>query len=140
MRGEHDELVQVFDNLIENGIKYGAPGERVSVFAERESRAGGDLAVVSVRDWGPGIPPEHLPRLTERFYRVDVATSRANKGTGLGLAIVKHILTRHRGRLSIHSQPDNGATFTIRLELQPAPEAISEPAVEVKQNQQVKLS
>lgn len=140
VRGEHDELVQVFDNLIENGIKYGAPGERVSVFAERESRAGGDLAVVSVRDWGPGIPPEHLPRLTERFYRVDVATSRANKGTGLGLAIVKHILTRHRGRLSIHSQPDNGATFTIRLELQPAPEAISEPAVEVKQNQQVKLS
>ncbi|MGX1309716.1 two-component system phosphate regulon sensor histidine kinase PhoR [Amorphus suaedae] len=140
VRGEHDELVQVFDNLIENAIKYGAHGERVAVFAERESRAGRDLAVVSVRDWGPGIPPEHLPRLTERFYRVDVATSRANKGTGLGLAIVKHILTRHRGRLSIYSQPDKGATFTIRLELEPAPEGVPDPASEVQQNQQVRLS
>jgi two-component system phosphate regulon sensor histidine kinase PhoR len=135
VRGEHDELVQVFDNLIENAIKYGATGERVAVFAERESRAGRDLAVVSVRDWGPGIPPEHLPRLTERFYRVDVATSRANKGTGLGLAIVKHILTRHRGRLSIHSQPGKGATFTIRLELEPEPGAASEAVSEVAQNQ-----
>lgn len=121
VRGERDELVQVFDNLIENALKYGGSGERVAVFAEREVRTGHDMAVVSVRDWGPGIPPEHLPRLTERFYRVDVETSRAHKGTGLGLAIVKHILTRHRGRLSIHSQPGRGATFTIRLALEEAP-------------------
>jgi len=140
VRGERDELVQVFDNLIENAIKYGATGERVAVFAERESRAGGDLAVISVRDWGPGIPPEHLPRLTERFYRVDVATSRANKGTGLGLAIVKHILTRHRGRLSIHSQPGRGATFTIRLELEPAPDLPDEVSEIAVKNQTVKLS
>ena len=140
VRGEHDELVQVFDNLIENAIKYGSTGERVAVFAEREHRAGSDLAVISVRDWGPGIPPEHLPRLTERFYRVDVATSRANKGTGLGLAIVKHILTRHRGRLSIHSQPDRGATFTIRLELEPDARDAPEVESKVVTNQPVALS
>ncbi|MDQ0316790.1 two-component system phosphate regulon sensor histidine kinase PhoR [Amorphus orientalis] len=121
VRGERDELVQVLDNLIENALKYGAGGERVTVFAEREARSGPDMAVVAVRDWGPGIPSEHLPRLTERFYRVDAEVSRAHKGTGLGLAIVKHILTRHRGRLSIHSQPGRGATFTIRLELAEPP-------------------
>ena len=96
--------------------------------------------MISVRDWGPGIPPEHLPRLTERFYRVDVATSRANKGTGLGLAIVKHILTRHRGRLSIHSQPDRGATFTIRLELEPDARGAPEAESKVVTNQPVALS
>jgi two-component system phosphate regulon sensor histidine kinase PhoR len=65
-----------------------------------------------VRDFGPGIAPEHLPRLTERFYRVDVGDSRAQGGTGLGLSLVKHILNRHRGRLLIESVPKNGATFT----------------------------
>lgn len=115
VRGDHDELVQVFDNLIENAIKYGATGERVAVFAERESRPGRDLAAVSVRDWGPGIPPEHLPRLTERFYRVDTARSRQLGGTGLGLAIVKHVVNRHRGRLDIQSVPGKGSTFTVTL-------------------------
>ena len=67
---------------------------------------------VMVRDFGPGIAPEHLPRLTERFYRVDVGDSRAQGGTGLGLSLVKHILNRHRGRLLIESVPKNGATFT----------------------------
>ena len=68
-----------------------------------------------MRDYGPGIAPEHLPRLTERFYRVDVADSRAQGGTGLGLALVKHILNRHRGRLTIDSAPGAGATFTVHL-------------------------
>jgi len=75
--------------------------------------------VVGVRDHGPGIAPEHIPRLTERFYRVDVAESRAQGGTGLGLALVKHIVARHRGRLGIDSTPGKGATFTIRLPLAP---------------------
>ena len=74
-------------------------------------------AQVSVRDYGPGIAAEHLPRLTERFYRVDVGESRAQGGTGLGLALVKHILNRHRGRLTIESRRGEGATFTVHLPL-----------------------
>ena len=70
---------------------------------------------VTIRDFGPGIPEEHIPRITERFYRVDVDTSRAQKGTGLGLAIVKHILTRHNARLSIKSTVGEGAAFTVHL-------------------------
>jgi two-component system phosphate regulon sensor histidine kinase PhoR len=126
VRGDRDELVQVFSNLVENALKYGASGGRVAVTAGRESGPGGrGVAVVGVRDFGPGIAPEHLPRLTERFYRVDVATSRSNKGTGLGLAIVKHILGRHRGRLSIETPADGGALFTVRLDLVAA--ALEEP-------------
>src|SRR5262245_66228975 len=74
-------------------------------------------ARVAGRDHGPGIAPEHLPRLTERFYRVDVSESRAQGGTGLGLALVKHILNRHGGRLTIDSVPGQGATFTVHLPL-----------------------
>jgi two-component system phosphate regulon sensor histidine kinase PhoR len=70
---------------------------------------------IAVRDYGPGIAPEHLPRLTERFYRVDVAESREQGGTGLGLALAKHILNRHRGRLAITSTPGAGATFTAHI-------------------------
>jgi two-component system phosphate regulon sensor histidine kinase PhoR len=77
--------------------------------------AGHDEVFAAVRDYGPGIAPEHMPRLTERFYRVDVGESRAQGGTGLGLALVKHILNRHRGRLEIQSVPGHGATFTIWL-------------------------
>ena len=76
---------------------------------------GSSEALVSVRDYGPGIAAEHLPRLTERFYRADVGESRAQGGTGLGLALVKHILNRHRGRLTIDSREGEGATFTVRL-------------------------
>jgi two-component system phosphate regulon sensor histidine kinase PhoR len=111
VRGDRDELVRVAENLIENAIKYGASDKPVEVtVAER----GGD-GVLSVRDHGPGIAPEHLPRLTERFYRVDAGESRAKGGTGLGLAIVKHILARHRGRLTIESGSGQGATFSAIL-------------------------
>jgi two-component system, OmpR family, phosphate regulon sensor histidine kinase PhoR len=114
--GDRDELVRIFENLVENALKYGAPGKRVdiklgaSMSAENEPEA-----QVSIRDYGPGIAPEHLPRLTERFYRVDVKESRAQGGTGLGLALVKHILNRHRGRLTIESAPGAGASFNIHL-------------------------
>ena len=78
---------------------------------------------VAVRDYGPGIAPEHLPRLTERFYRVDVGDSRAQGGTGLGLSLVKHIVNRHRGRLLIESVPKQGATFTACFPLAEPPPA-----------------
>ena len=114
--GDHDELVRIFENLVENALKYGAAGRRVDIkIAAGTSVDGVPEAQVSVRDYGPGIAPEHLPRLTERFYRVDVTESRAQGGTGLGLALVKHILNRHRGRLTIDSAPGEGATFTIHL-------------------------
>ena len=111
--GDRDELTQVFENLIENACKYGQDGKIVEV----EIAAGPDQPVeVNVRDHGPGIPEEHVPRLTERFYRVNVESSRSRKGTGLGLAIVKHILTRHRARLIIRSEVGRGSTFTVRFD------------------------
>jgi len=115
VRADRDELIRVFENLVENALKYGASGKRIDITLARE--AGESEAVAAVRDYGPGIAPEHLPRLTERFYRVDVTESRAQGGTGLGLALVKHILHRHRGRLTIASAPGRGATFTVRLPL-----------------------
>ena len=116
--GDRDELIRVFENLIENALKYGASGKRVDITLAREPATGEARdAIVSVKDYGPGIAPEHLPRLTERFYRVDIGESRAQGGTGLGLALVKHILNRHRGRLMIESTPGSGANFSVRLPL-----------------------
>jgi len=116
--GDRDELIRVFENLIENALKYGASGKRVDISLAREPATGQARdAIVSVKDYGPGIAPEHLPRLTERFYRVDIGESRAQGGTGLGLALVKHILNRHRGRLMIESTPGSGANFSVRLPL-----------------------
>lgn len=109
--GSRDELVQVAQNLVENALKYGSSGKRVEIAVRRQ----GDVAEFTVRDFGPGIAAEHLPRLTERFYRVNVQDSRARGGTGLGLAIVKHIVNRHRGRLSIVSTPGQGSEFSIRI-------------------------
>lgn len=117
VRGDRDELIRLFENLVENALKYGATGKEVRVVLGREPAARGAVAVVSVRDFGPGIAPEHLPRLTERFYRVDVVASRDQGGTGLGLAIVKHIVARHRGRLTVDSTLGEGATFAVRLDL-----------------------
>ncbi len=115
--GDRDELTRLFENLIENGLKYGASGKRIAIACAAVGTPGGKgEAVVSVRDYGPGIAAEHLPRLTERFYRVDVGESRAQGGTGLGLALVKHILNRHQGRLTIDSKEGEGATFTVRLQ------------------------
>lgn len=111
--GDQDELLRLAENLLANAIKYGAGGGPVLV--RLEPSAEGRTIELSVRDHGPGIAPEHLPRLTERFYRVDVAESRAQGGTGLGLAIVKHIVTRHRGRLFIESEPGRGALFRVQL-------------------------
>jgi two-component system, OmpR family, phosphate regulon sensor histidine kinase PhoR len=115
--GERDELIRVFENLIENALKYGASGKRVDITLASVDTPDMQEARVSVRDYGPGIAAEHLPRLTERFYRVDVADSRAQGGTGLGLALVKHILNRHGGRLVIDSRAGEGATFTAWLPL-----------------------
>jgi len=116
--GERDELIRALENLVENALKYGAAGKRVDIaLASAQTRAGAPEARISVRDFGPGIAPEHLPRLTERFYRVDVADSRAQGGTGLGLALVKHVVNRHGGRLSIESTPGAGAAFTMHLPL-----------------------
>lgn len=118
--GDSDQLLQVFTNLVENAIKYGGNDRTVTLRAEVVDH---DPAVrraavrVSVTDAGPGIAPEHLPRLTERFYRADNHRSRAMGGTGLGLAIVKHILNRHRGRLKVTSEPGEGACFTVTLPL-----------------------
>jgi two-component system, OmpR family, phosphate regulon sensor histidine kinase PhoR len=116
--GDRDELIRALENLVENALKYGAAGKRVDITLTRgQTRAGTPEARMAVRDFGPGIAPEHLPRLTERFYRVDVADSRAQGGTGLGLALVKHVLNRHGGRVSIESAPGAGATFTMHMPL-----------------------
>ena len=112
VRGARDELMQVFQNLIDNAIKYGRAETAVVV---RLARRDADWIEVGVRDHGEGIPREHLPRLTERFYRVDSARSRDLGGTGLGLAIVKHIINRHRGRLVIESELGKGSEFTVRM-------------------------
>jgi two-component system phosphate regulon sensor histidine kinase PhoR len=118
VRGDRDELTRLFENLIENGLKYGASGKRVDIDMGAVAASDGKReARVSVRDHGPGIAAEHLPRLTERFYRVDVGESRAQGGTGLGLALVKHILNRHHGRLAIDSREGEGATFIVWLPL-----------------------
>ncbi|KQS81077.1 histidine kinase [Rhizobium sp. Leaf384] len=112
VQGDRDELIEVFENLVENACKYGQEGKTVEVSL---SGGGGDPVEVSVRDRGPGIPAEHVPRITERFYRVNVEASRSKKGTGLGLAIVKHILTRHRARLLVRSVLGEGTVFTVRF-------------------------
>ncbi|HZB93698.1 MAG TPA: ATP-binding protein [Stellaceae bacterium] len=123
VQGDPDELAQVFQNLLDNAIKYGRPGTPIEVSARPSPRflpgaRPGDrpaVVAVAVRDHGDGIPREHLPRLTERFYRVDAARSRELGGTGLGLAIVKHIVNRHRGALDIESELGHGSIFTVHL-------------------------
>ena len=128
--GDDDELTQVFQNLIDNAIKYGRPGSSVRVAGWLAARDGGGkddalpprmqgtaAVAIAVMDEGDGIAREHLTRLTERFYRVDTARSRDLGGTGLGLAIVKHILNRHRAVLEIGSEPGKGSCFTVYLPL-----------------------
>jgi two-component system phosphate regulon sensor histidine kinase PhoR len=122
--GDRDELTQVFQNLMHNAIKYGREGSEVRVRFGRTPaptrRDGAGQVFVAVEDEGEGIPREAIPRLTERFYRVDVKRSRERGGTGLGLAIVKHIVNRHQGRLQIESTPGVGSIFTVSLPATPA--------------------
>jgi len=118
VKGDRDELLRVAENLIENAIKYGVRHDVRPGLVEVAVAAKEREAALTVRDYGHGIATEHLPRLTERFYRVDATQSRARNGTGLGLAIVKHILTRHRGRLTIASRLHQGSTFVATLPLQ----------------------
>ena len=120
--GDPDQLTQVFQNLIDNAVKYGRQGTAIRLEAGPADRATGRPSrrarrgvAVSVIDRGEGIPRKHIPRLTERFYRVDTARSRELGGTGLGLAIVKHIVNRHRGQLEIDSIPGEGSRFTVYL-------------------------
>jgi two-component system phosphate regulon sensor histidine kinase PhoR len=109
--GDREELVQVVQNLIENAIKYASSGKRIEV----TGRKAGDSIEIAIKDYGPGINAVHIPRLTERFYRVSAQESRLRGGTGLGLAIVKHILNRHQGRLLIASTPGEGSRFAFTL-------------------------
>jgi two-component system, OmpR family, phosphate regulon sensor histidine kinase PhoR len=109
--GDRDELLRLAENLIENAIKYGGSGGRVEIEVRQED----EKAILSVRDFGQGIAAEHIPRLTERFYRVDVGKSRNTGGTGLGLALVKHIILHHKGRLAIESPVGGGALFVATL-------------------------
>jgi two-component system, OmpR family, phosphate regulon sensor histidine kinase PhoR len=116
--GDRDQLIQVFHNLIENAVKYGGSGGVVQVRVRENLRLpgfSGPVVAVDVIDHGEGIDPLHIPRLTERFYRVDTHRSREMGGTGLGLAIAKHIINRHRGRLTIRSTRGEGSTFTVLL-------------------------
>ncbi len=112
--GDADELAQVFQNLVDNAIKYARPATVITVGASASGKLRPGVAI-SVRDRGDGIPRLHLPRLTERFYRVDTARSREMGGTGLGLAIVKHIVSRHRGLLEIDSEVGEGSVFVVHL-------------------------
>ncbi len=125
--GDSDQLIQVFLNLLDNAIKYSGSGQSIRILGRfvRENKR--SFLAVSVIDHGEGIDAEHLPRLSERFYRADTTRSRSLGGTGLGLAIVKHILSRHAGRLEISSDPGVGSTFTVFI-----------PAIEDKKDEKDK--
>mgnify|MGYP006393623217 CR=1 FL=1 len=123
MRGDEDQLRQVFSNLVENAIKYGGNRVRIEMVVDpRMAALRGPGVRVDVTDNGAGIDSIHLPRLTQRFYRVDTHRSREVGGTGLGLAIVKHIVSRHRGRLRMSSQQGQGSRFSVLLPAKFAPD------------------
>jgi two-component system phosphate regulon sensor histidine kinase PhoR len=118
LAADRSQILQLLDNLVENALRYGEAGTPVTISANAE----GPMIHLSVEDQGEGIPPEHISRVTERFYRVDTSRSRSLGGTGLGLSIVKHIVERHRGRLSIESELGKGTTVHVLL-----PVAAAEP-------------
>ncbi len=126
--GDRDELMQVFINLLHNAIKYGKPGGAVQVSLMRVQQGAAPAIGIAIEDNGPGIPLQHLPRLTERFYRVPGQPALEKSGTGLGLAIVKHVVNRHRGELRIVSEEGAGSKFTVILaEYQSPGAAVEEP-------------
>ena len=129
--GDAAQLSQVIHNLVGNAFKYGKRGTPVTIGLRRD---GETLICLSVADEGDGIAAEHLPRLTERFYRVDPGRSRAQGGTGLGLAIVKHIVERHRGRLDIASTPGTGTTVSILLPVAILPPVIPTSVIKMSSN------
>jgi two-component system phosphate regulon sensor histidine kinase PhoR len=112
LRGSRDELASAFGNLVSNAVRYTPAGGTVTLAWRIDADGSG---VFAVRDTGIGVAAEYLPRLTERFYRVDRSRSRATGGTGLGLAIVKHVLLRHQAELEIESERGKGSTFAVRL-------------------------
>jgi two-component system phosphate regulon sensor histidine kinase PhoR len=130
LNGSEDELRSAFGNLVSNAVGYTPEGGRITIgWSSR-----GTEAVFWVQDTGIGIEPEHIPRLTERFYRVDRSRSRSTGGTGLGLAIVKHVLHRHQARLEIASEPGKGSTFSVvfpsaRVLARPPEKIVSPPDV-----------
>ncbi|MFN7175517.1 MAG: sensor histidine kinase [Thermaurantiacus sp.] len=130
--GDRDQILQVLHNLVSNALKYGRSGTPILIGARAMEPAGRgeQLVRIWVKDEGEGIAPEHLPRLTERFYRVDTSHSRSMGGTGLGLAIVKHIVERHRGRLEIQSRQGEGTLVSFTLPIIPPPPRLElgEPA------------
>jgi signal transduction histidine kinase len=114
---DHDRLAQILINLVDNAVKFTPAGGQVTVAAHRQA---GERVEITVRDTGIGIPPADLPRITERFYRVDKARSRELGGTGLGLAIVKHLVLAHGGELGIESEVGRGTTVRFTLPVAPA--------------------
>ncbi|MEQ8666755.1 MAG: ATP-binding protein [Rhodospirillales bacterium] len=127
--GDEEQLLQVLHNLVDNAIKYANPGSRIEIEAQSVNRVPGRTSPgisIAVSDESDGIPPDVIPRLTERFFRVDEARSRQLGSTGLGLAICKHIINRHRGHLTIDSTKGKGSTFTVFLPSQPAETARAE--------------
>jgi two-component system phosphate regulon sensor histidine kinase PhoR len=126
VRGNAEELRSALSNLISNAVRYTPEGGEIGVsWSKREGES-----VFAVRDTGIGIEPHHVPRLTERFYRVDRSRSRSTGGTGLGLAIVKHVLSRHQAHLEIESEPGRGSTFSAIF---PAARSLAPPASHVRE-------
>jgi two-component system phosphate regulon sensor histidine kinase PhoR len=140
VRGDAGELRQIATNLLQNAIKYGASGKRIEITLRDALEAGNRMVELQVRDFGPGIAKEHLPRLTERFYRAHEDSNPLATGTGLGLAIVKHIVARHRGRLVMESTPGAGASFSVRLPFMHKNDTQNDLTLKNASNQSVGLS
>jgi len=118
-QADMDEIIRAVTNLVENALRYGKPGNTVQITGWVDQlRTGAGSVSIEVSDDGPGVEAHHIPRLTERFYRVDSHRSRDSGGSGLGLAIVKHIVNHHRGRMTFESEPDVGSKVTLTLPLE----------------------
>ena len=116
IKGDHEKLIEVFSNIIDNSIKYSEKNKKIEInCGQGNGKVIGDSYTVSIKDNGIGIPTEQLPRITERFFRVDAAKSKKVGGTGLGMAIVKHIVNQHRGEIEIKSEAQNGTEIKVHF-------------------------